>query len=142
LAALLGAGFAHAAEKQTDKSLYDRLSGVYPIAAGVDKFVDLLLVNDVLNANPEVKAGWHRVPAPGLKYHLTAMVCRETGGPCEYTGRSMKASHGHLRINEKEWQAMMTDLRLVMNNYGVPAKEQDELMAVVEGTKKETVVTK
>ena len=37
---------------------------------------------------------------------------------------------------------MMTDLRRVMNNYGVPAKEQDELMAVVEGTKKEIVVTK
>gem|GEM_PF-3084382 len=25
--------------------------------------VNLLLVNDVVNANPEVKVGWHRVPA-------------------------------------------------------------------------------
>jgi len=141
LAAVLGAGFAQAAEKQTDKSLYDRLGGVYPIAVVVDKFIDLLLVNDVLDANPAIKAARVRVPAAGLKYHLTAMVCRETGGPCEYTGRGMKESHRHLKINEKEWQAMMVDLRRVMNNYEVPAKEQDELVAIVENTKQEIVVT-
>ncbi|WP_089726036.1 group I truncated hemoglobin [Candidatus Thiosymbion oneisti] len=141
LVALLAQGLAQAAEKQTDKPLYDRLGGVYPIAAVVDEFIDLLLVNDVLNANPAIKAAKVRVPAAGLKYHLTAMVCRETGGPCEYTGRSMKESHGHLKINEKEWQATMADLRRVMNNYEVPAKEQDELMAIVEGMKKEIAVT-
>jgi len=142
LAALLGAGFAQAAEKQTDKSLYDRLGGVYPIAMVVDKFIDLLLVNDILNANPVIKAARDRVPAAGLKYHLTALVCRQTGGPCKYTGRGTKESHGHLKIDEKEWQAMVADLRRVMNSYELPAKEQDELMAIVESTKKDIVVTK
>jgi len=142
LAALLGTGFIQAAEKQTDKSLYDRLGGVYPIAVVVDKFVDLLLVNEVLNANPAIKATGNPMLVPGLKYHLTAMVCQEAGGPCQYTGRSMKESHSYLKIDAEGWQTMMADLCRAMNDYEVPAKEQDDLVAIVEGTKKDIVVAK
>jgi len=142
LAALLGAGPAQAAEAQPDKSLYDRLGGVYPISVVVDTFIDLLFVNDVLNANPAIKAARDRVPAAGLKYHVTALVCQQTGGPCKYTGRGMKESHIHLNISAKEWEAMLADLRRVMNNYGVPAKEQAELVAIVESTKKDIVIRK
>ncbi len=37
---------------------------------------------------------------------------------------------------------MLTDFRRTMNNYGVPAKEQQELVAIVESTKKDIVVRK
>ena len=131
-----------AAEAQPTKSLYDRLGGVSPISVVVDTFIDLLFVNDVLNANPAIKAARERVPAAGLKYHVTALVCQQTGGPCKYTGRGMKESHSHLNISEKEWQAMLADFRRVLNNYGVPAKEQAELVAIVESTKKDIVVRK
>ena len=142
LAALLGAGSAQAADARQVQSLYDRLGGVYPISAVVDTFIELLLVNDVLNANPAIDAARKRVPAAGIKYHVTALVCRETGGPCKYTGRTLKESHAHLNISEKEWQAMLADLHRVMNNYRVPAKEQAELVAIVESTKKEIVTRK
>lgn len=142
LAALLGAGPAQAGEGEAAKSLHDRLGGVYPISVVVDTFIDLLLVNDVLNANPAIKAARERVPAAGLKYHVTALVCQQTGGPCKYTGRGMKESHAHLNISEKEWQAMLADFRRVMNNHGVPAKEQEELVTIVESTKKDIVVRK
>jgi hemoglobin len=142
LALLLGAGSAQAAEMQPAKSLYDRLGGVYPISVVVDTFIDLLLVNDVLNANPAIKAARDRVPAAGLKFQVTALVCQQTGGPCKYTGRGMKESHAHLNISEKEWQVMLADFRRTLNHYGVPAKEQGELMAIVEGTKKDIVVRK
>jgi hemoglobin len=142
LAALLGVGSAQAAEVKPAKSLYDRIGGVYPISVLVDTFIDLLYVNDVLNANPAIKAARERVPVAGLKYHLTALVCQQTGGPCKYTGRGMKESHAHLNISEKEWQAMLADFRRVMNNYGVPVKEQEELMTIVESTKKDIIVKK
>ncbi|MEW6521091.1 MAG: group 1 truncated hemoglobin [Thermodesulfobacteriota bacterium] len=143
LAALPGAGpVAQAAEAQPASSLYDRLGGIYPIAVVVDTFIDLLFVNDVLNANPAIKEARERVPAAGLKYHVTALVCQETGGPCKYTGRGMAESHVHLNISEKEWQAMMADFRRVLNNYGVPGKEQQELIAIVESTRKDIVVRK
>ncbi len=131
-----------AAEAQSTKSLYDRLGGVSPISVVVDTFIDLLFVNDVLNANPAIKAARDRVPRAVLKYHVTALVCQETGGPCKYTGRGMRESHAHLNIGEKEWQAMMADFRRVLNNYGVPIKEQQELIAIVERTKKDIVVKK
>lgn len=139
---LLAAGAAHAAKPHPAKSLYDRLGGVYPISVVVDRFIELLLVNDVLNANPAIKAARDRVPAAGLKFHVTALVCQQTGGPCQYTGRGMKESHVHLNINEKEWQAMLSDFRRVLNNYAVPAKEQQELIAIVESTKQDIVVRK
>lgn len=142
LALLLGAGSVQAAEVQPPKSLYDRLGGVYPISVVVDTFVDLLLVNDVLNANPAIKAARDRVPAAGLKYRVTELVCQQTGGPCKYTGRGMKESHVHLNISEKEWQAMLADFRRTLNNYGVPAREQGELVAIVESTKKDIVIRK
>ena len=142
LAVLLAAGSVQAAEAQQGKSLYDRLGGVYPISVVVDSFIDLLLVNDVLNANPAIKAARDRVPASGLKFHVTALVCQQTGGPCNYTGRGMKESHVHLNISEKEWQAMLGDFLRVLNNYGVPAKEQEELLAIVGSTKKDIVVGK
>src|SRR3989337_2428582 len=37
-------------------ALYERLGGVYNIATVVDDFIERLLVNDVLNANPAIKA--------------------------------------------------------------------------------------
>ncbi len=138
-AALLGAGAVHA---QQPKSLYERLGGAYPISVVVDSFIDLLLVNDTLNANPAIKAARDRVPAAGLKFHVTTLVCQATGGPCNYTGRAMQPSHAHLNISEKEWQAMLADFRRVLNNYGVPAKEQQELVAIVESTKKDIVLRK
>ncbi|HXH04691.1 MAG TPA: group 1 truncated hemoglobin [Candidatus Competibacteraceae bacterium] len=127
--------------QEQQKSLYDRLGGEYAIATVVDSFIDLLLLNDVLNANPAIREARDRVPRAGLKFHVTNLVCQVTGGPCKYTGRSMKQAHAHLNITEKEWQAMVMDFRRVLNNYKVPEQEQKELFAIVESTKAEIVVS-
>ena len=121
-------------------SLYDRLGGVYAIAAVVDDFIERLLVNKTLNANPRINEARVRVPKQGLKYHVTAFVCNATGGPCGYTGRSMKPSHAHLNITENEWRAMVTDFRKTLDKFKVPKKEQDELVALVGTTKPDIVM--
>jgi len=123
-----------------EKSLYDRLGGVYAIATVVDDFIERLLVNDVLNANPKIKEARDRVPRAGLKYRVTSLVCQVTGGPEQYAGRTMKDSHAHLNITEKEWQAMAADFKASLDKFKVPAKEQGELIAIVESTKKDIVV--
>jgi hemoglobin len=128
-----------AAAQAPEKALYERLGGVYPIAVVVDEFIDRLLVNDVLNANPAIAAARSRVPAPGLKHHVTTLVCKATGGPCTYTGRTMKDSHAHLNITETEWQEMLRVFRSVLTDLDVPMKEQTELVAIVETTKAEIV---
>src|SRR5215813_15330532 len=117
------------------KPLYDRLGGVYSIATVVDDFIERLLVNDTLNANPAIREARARVPKAGLKFHVTALVCGVTGGPCKYSGRSMKDAHARLNINDRQWQAMLTDFRTTLNKFKVPAPEQNELIKIVESTK-------
>ena len=122
-------------------SLYDRLGGTYAIATVVDDFIERLYVNDILNANPAIKEARDRVPKAGLKYRVTSLVCQVTGGPEKYTGRSMKDSHQHLNITEKEWQAMTADFKKSLDAFKVPAEEQKELFAIVESTKSDIVVS-
>ncbi|MCI0614404.1 group 1 truncated hemoglobin [bacterium] len=131
---------AQTQEQSQAKTLYDRLGGVYAIATVVDDFIERLFVNDVLNANPKIKEARDRVPKAGLKYRVTALVCQVTGGPEKYTGRTMKDAHTHLNISEKEWGAMMSDFKMTLNKFMVPLKEQGELIAIVESTKKDIVV--
>ena len=66
-------------------SLYERLGGVYAIAVVVDDFVDRVMKNPVLNANPKVQEAHHKVPPAGFKYLVTELVCWATGGPQEHS---------------------------------------------------------
>jgi hemoglobin len=128
------------AEGTPQKSLYERLGGVYNIAPVVDEFLEVLYVDDILNANPKIKEARDRVPKAYLKYHVTSLVCQSAGGPEKYTGRGMKESHRHLNISEKEWQAMAADFKKVLDKFKVPEQEQKELIAIVDSTKKDIVV--
>lgn len=130
------------AAQNKEKSLYERLGGVYAIATVVDDFIERLLVNDVLNSNPRIREARDRVPKAGLKFQVTALVCQATGGPQVYTGRSMKESHQHLNITEREWQALGNEFKKSLDKFRVPDREQKELFAIVESTKKDIVVSK
>ena len=120
-------------------SLYERLGGAYPIAVVVDDFVERLLVDETLNANPAINEARARVPKAGLKFHVTSLVCQATGGPQVYTGRTMKEAHAHLRITEKEWDEMVRVFVGVLDKYKVPKAEQGELLQIVGGTKGDIV---
>jgi hemoglobin len=120
-------------------TLYDRLGGVYSIAAVVDDFIDRVMHNPVLNANAAVGEAHHRVSAAGFKYYVTEMVCWATGGPQNYTGRSMSESHKHLKITESEWAAFCKDFDDTMAKFNVPEAEHKELFAIVESTKGDIV---
>jgi hemoglobin len=126
----------------TDKTtLYERLGGVYSIAAVVDDFIDRVMHNPILNANPAVDEAHHRVSAAGFKYYVTEMVCWATGGAQKYTGRSMSESHKHLKITEGEWAAFCKDFDDTMAKFNVPEAEHKELFAIVQSTKGDIVVT-
>src|SRR3954462_15003906 len=90
-------------------ALYDRLGGVYAIATVVDDFIDRIMVDARLNANPLVDEAHHRVAKAGFKYLVTEMVCWANGGPQKYTGRSMAESHKALKISAAEWTAFLDD---------------------------------
>jgi len=127
-------------ETSAQKSLYDRLGGVYAIAAVIDDFIDRIMDNPRLNANPKVDEAHHRVSRAGFKYLVTEMVCWATGGPQQYTGRSMRDSHVHLDITEDEWQVFLVDLQMCLDHCAVPKAEQGEIFALVDSTKSDIVL--
>jgi hemoglobin len=137
---LLCPGAAFAQNGQAAKPLYERLGGAYPISVVVDDFIERLLVNETLNRNPAIDRARSSVPKQGLKFHVTTLVCQATGGPCKYSGRSMKDAHAHLNITEQEWTAMVADFKTTLDKFKVPEAEQRELMAIVESTKDDIVV--
>lgn len=120
--------------------LYERLGGVYAIAAVVDDFIDRIMVNPGLNANPLVNEAHHKVPRAGFKYLVTEMVCWATGGPQKYTGKTMRESHEHLKITPGEWEIFLQDFRTTLNKFQVPQAEQQELFAIVESTRGDIVI--
>ncbi len=120
-------------------SLYDRLGGVYSIATVVDDLIDRVMNDPRLNANPLVNEAHHRVPPAGFKYLVTEMVCWASGGPQKYTGRSMADSHIHLKITAKEWEAFLDDCQKTLDKFKVPAKEQSELVTIVNSTRSDIV---
>ena len=94
---LAAADNAHAQAKQTmpEKSLYDRLGGVFAIAAVVDHFSDAVVKNPIVgqkSKNPQLRE-WHTKNLgrlPGLKFMRTLWVCNVSGGPFQYHGHQAR----------------------------------------------------
>jgi hemoglobin len=130
----------HSEDLPAQKSLYDRLGGVYAIAAVIEDFIDRIMDDPKLNANPKVDEAHHRISRAGFKFLATEMVCWAAGGPQQYSGRSMYDSHVHLDITEDEWQVFLGDLQASLDKFAVPQAEQGELFTIVESTKGDIVL--
>lgn len=94
---------------------------------------------------PEVRRRFEEVALPhvGALYRFALRLTSEAAAAedlVQETGRTMKESHQNLHITEKEWDAMVADFRKVLDQHGVPAAEQDELVAIVGSTKADIVV--
>ena len=79
-----------------EPSLYERLGGVFAIAAVVDHFSDAVVQNPIVgqaSKNPELRE-WHTNQLdrlPGLKFMRTLWVCKVAGGPFSLLRRSQEA---------------------------------------------------
>lgn len=142
LALMMAATIAPVATAQQTgaKPLYERLGGLTGITVVVDDFINRLVANKELNKNPAINAGRKSSPAPYLKFQVSQLICELSGGPCKYTGKTMKESHAHLNISEKEWSVMAKEFQKSLNKFKVPAAEQTELFDMVGKTKADIVV--
>jgi hemoglobin len=116
----------------TEKSLYERIGGAYAIAAVVDRFSDQLLKNSkIVNANPELKE-WHtekyKTRLPGLKFNRTLWVCAVSGGPYEYTAKSLDDAHLNLHITPEVFDEVAAELADALDHFKVPAREKQEVL--------------
>ncbi len=125
-----------------EKSLYERLGGIYAIAAVVDRFSDQLLTNPkIVNANSELKE-WHTVTyrerLPGLKFLRTLWSASVAGGPFEYTGKALRDAHSGLRITPEVFdEVILVELGSALDHLKVPKREKEEVLAAFKAQKKD-----
>lgn len=118
------------------KSLYSRLGGYDAIAAVTDDFIGRMV------ADPQLKpffTGHSTDTLKKIRQHVVDQICNATGGPCVYTGRDMKTAHSGLGITGANWDAAVKHLIATLDHFKVPAKEKDELLAIVSSTKADIV---
>ena len=126
-------------EPPKPKSLFDRLGGKEPITKVVDSFIKNVSSNDV------TKKRFAKLPkdhAEKLRTHLIEQICHESGGDCEYTGKTMKDAHKGMKITEAEWNATVAALKAALDENKVGENEQNDLIAAIAPMKDDIVEVK
>ena len=119
-----------------EKSLYERVGGYNALAAVVDDFIGRLVGDKQFE---KFFIGHSVDSKKRIRQHILDQFCAATGGPCVYTGRDMKTTHGGLGITEADWDAAAKHLAASIDKFKVPAKEKGELLAFVTSLKKDIV---
>jgi hemoglobin len=133
----------------TEKSLYERLGGVFAIAAVIDHFSDAVVENPIAgktSKNPALRE-WHTKNLgrlPGLKFMRTLWVCAVAGGPLHYTATKpgetevgLEEAHRALKISPEEFDAVAGELSRTLDFFKVPAREKGEVMGAFSAHKNE-----
>ena len=148
MAVLTGADTAYA-QAAAEKSLYERLGGVFAISAVVDHFSDAVVKNPVVgqkSRNAKLQE-WHTKNLgrlPGLKFMRTLWVCNVSGGPFQYTATKpgatqlgLEEAHRDLRISPAEFDEVAAELGRTLDFFKVPKGEKAEVLAAFAAHKGE-----
>lgn len=119
-----------------EKSLYERVGGYNALAAVVDDFIGRLVADKQFE---KFFIGHSIDSKKHIRQHILDQFCAATGGPCVYTGRDMKTTHGGLGITEADWDAAAKHLAASLDKFKVAEKEKAEILAFVTTLKKDIV---
>ena len=135
--------------QQSEQSLYDRVGGIFPIAAVIDYFSDEIIKDPVAGAqskNPQLRE-WSTQELdrrPGLKFMRTLWVADISGGPFNYsatrpgkTHLGLEEAHRSLRISPDEFDAVAAILSRTLDKFGVPEREKSEVLGAFAAHKGE-----
>ena len=133
----------------SEKTLYERLGGVFAIAAVVDHFSDAVVQNPSVGKTSKNEAlrEWHTKSLgrlPGLKFMRTLWVCSVAGGPFPYTptkaGKTrlgLEEAHRDLRISPDEFDEVAAELGRTLDFVKVPQREKEEVLGAFAAHKSE-----
>jgi len=132
-----------------EKSLYERLGGVFAIAAVVDHFSDAIVRNPVVGqrSGNEALREWHTEKLDrlaGLKFMRTLWVCEVAGGPFQFaatnpglTHLGLEEAHRELHIAPEEFDEVAAELGRSLDFFKVPEREKEEVLGAFAAHKGE-----
>jgi hemoglobin len=126
-------------EPPKPKSLYERLGKKEGITKVVESFIKKAASNDVTKKR-FAKLSKERVEK--LRDNLVDQICKESGGDCEYSGKSMKDAHKGMKITDAEWNATVAALQAALDENNVGENESNDLIAAIAPLKEEIVEVK
>lgn len=135
LSVLLSTGAVAAAETSKGRSLYDRLGAKEGITTVVDAFVAKV------GADKRINGYFASTDLAKLKMHMVNQLCEATGGPCKYTGRTMKQTHAGMGVTDAAFGALVEDLVATLDEHAVGKAEKEELLGLL-GPMKGDIVEK
>lgn len=112
-----GAALAHA----DDHTLRD-FGGCAGVKAATADFVTRVVQDKCINHY------FARVNGARLIELISSQICGALGGPCTYTGRSMKDTHRGMGITTAQFNALVEDLCDTMDHARIPAHSQNRLL--------------
>jgi hemoglobin len=121
-----GAASAHA-------SLYDRLGGADGVAAISDALIDRVA------SDPVMGRSFKDSKLDRIKRLLAEQICDLSGGPCHYSGDSMKEVHAGHHISEADFYGMVAALREILKQRHVSQEATNELLRQLAPMKRDVV---
>ena len=106
-------------------ALYRALGGTN----GIAKVVDAALVE--IHGDLRINVFFEKTDMADLRRLLIEQLCAATGGPCEYTGRSMEEAHSGLNLTDADFDAFVEDLVRAMDSQEVPKDLQKQLLGLL-----------
>ena len=132
-----------------ERTPYDRLGGVFAVAAVVDHFSEAVVQNlsvGKTSKNPALRE-WHTKNLgrlPGLKFMRTLWVCNVADGPLKSTATragkttvGLEEAHRDLRISPAEFDEVAAELGRTLDFVKVPKREKDEVLGAFAAHKDE-----
>jgi hemoglobin len=115
---------AAAASVRADATLYEQIGGEPVLRKTVEEFMVIMETDDRINF------AFGDTDLTKFKQLLYEQLCNITGGPCQYTGRSMHESHEKLAIDNAMFNALAEDVYIAFDRAGVPYRLQNKVMAI------------
>jgi hemoglobin len=115
-------------------SLFQRLGGSSGIGALVDDIVAQHMDNPVVRARfqPYLDAP-DKLSA--IKQHTCAFLEAGTGGPQQYSGRTMRDAHRGMNVSPTEYMAVLDDILAALRKHGIDEQTQKDVLAIAYSLK-------
>ena len=134
-----------------EKSLYERLGGVFAITSVVDHFSDAVVRNPLVGQKSPNRAlrEWSTEDLDrlaGLKFMRTLWLCDAAGGPFKFaatkpgaTQLGLEEAHRALRIAPEQFDEVAAELGRSLDHFKVPQREKNEVLGAFAAHKGEVI---